>query len=407
MTFARIEEAIEAFAVGDFVVVVDDQDRENEGDLIVAAEKATAEKVGFMVRHTSGLICLPVIGERLDELRIPLMVRENTDRRNTAFTISVDYGPGTTTGISAGDRAATVAALIDRRTKPEEMTRPGHIFPLRYQPGGVLRRAGHTEAAVDLALLAGLYPAGLLAEIVTDDGEIARLPDLERFAKEHDLLMISIADLIAYRKARTVLVKRVSEARLPTEHGTFRAVGYESAVDDREHIALVMGEVGDGRDILVRVHSECLTGDTFGSLRCDCGMQLRDAIRQVGREGRGVVLYLRGHEGRGIGLGHKLAAYALQDQGRDTVQANEELGFPADARDYGVGAQILADLGVTTMRLMTNNPTKRAGIEGHGLSIVETVPLQVVPNDENRSYLRAKAVKLGHSLNLGEPDGSE
>jgi len=402
--FASIESAITAMGRGGFLVVVDDADRENEGDLIIAAEHATPARVGFMVRHTSGLICLPTLGERLDELQIPLMVTNNTDARRTAFTVSVDYGPGTTTGISAADRAATIAAMIDPATSPDQFTRPGHVFPLRYQAGGVLRRAGHTEAAVDLAVLAGLYPAGVLAEIVTDDGEIARLADLERFAKEHDLLVISIADLIAYRRKEEHLVKRISEARLPTRHGTFRAIGYESLIDGREHVALVMGDVAGTDGVLVRVHSECLTGDTFRSLRCDCGVQLEEAIHRVGEAGEGVVLYLRGHEGRGIGLGHKLAAYALQDQGRDTVQANEELGLPVDARDYGVGAQILADLGVTTMRLLTNNPTKRAGIEGYGLSIVETVPLQVTPTDENRSYLETKARKLGHILDLGGHD---
>lgn len=400
---ASIESAVAAFRKGEFLVVVDDADRENEGDLIIAAEHATPARIGFMVRHTSGLICLPVPGDRLDALQIPLMVANNTDAHRTAFTVSIDYGPATTTGISAADRSATIRAVVDANTPPEHFTRPGHVFPLRYQPGGVLRRAGHTEAAVDLAVLAGLYPAGVLAEIVTDDGEIARLNDLEVFAKQHGLLMITIADLIAYRRRREQLVQRTHEARLPTEHGVFRAVGYESLIDGRAHMALVMGEVAGAEDILVRVHSECLTGDTFGSLRCDCGRQLQEAIRFVGEEGRGVVLYLRGHEGRGIGLSHKLAAYSLQDNGRDTVQANEDLGLPVDARDYGVGAQILVDLGVSTMRLMTNNPTKRAGIEGYGLAITEVVPLQVTPNDENRRYLETKAHKLGHSIDLGEP----
>ena len=402
MMFVPVEEAISAFRDGEFLVVVDDEDRENEGDLIIAAQHATPARVGFMVRHTSGLICLPTTGERLDDLLIPMMVANNTDARRTAFTVSVDYGPGTTTGISAADRAATIAALVDPSVRPDSFTRPGHVFPLRCRPGGVLRRAGHTEAAVDLSLLAGLYPAGVLAEIVTDDGEIARLADLERFAKEHELRMISIADLIAYRRKGEVLVKRNSEARLPTEHGVFRAIAYESLVDDREHVALVIGDVTGNDGVLVRVHSECLTGDTFGSLRCDCGVQLQEAIRRVGEKGSGVVLYLRGHEGRGIGLGHKLAAYALQDQGRDTVQANEDLGLPVDARDYGVGAQILVDLGVTTMRLLTNNPKKRAGIEGYGLTIIETVPLQAATTNENRSYLETKARKLGHTLDLEE-----
>jgi 3,4-dihydroxy 2-butanone 4-phosphate synthase/GTP cyclohydrolase II len=400
--FAPIEGAISAFRKGEFVVVVDDADRENEGDLIIAAQHATPARVGFMVRHTSGLICLPALGERLDALQIPMMVANNTDARRTAFTVSVDYGPGTTTGISAADRAATIAALIDPAMPAGSFTRPGHVFPLRFQPGGVLRRAGHTEAAVDLAMLAGLYPAGVLAEIVTDDGEIARLADLESFAAEHGFLMISIADLIAYRRRQEKLVKRISEARLPTAHGVFRAIGYESLVDGREHIALVMGDVTGEEGVLVRVHSECLTGDTFGSLRCDCGLQLQEAIRLIGEAGAGVVLYLRGQEGRGIGLGHKLAAYALQDLGRDTVQANEDLGLPVDARDYGVGAQILVDLGVTTMRLLTNNPMKRAGIEGYGLEIVETLPLQVATTDENRSYLETKARKMGHTLEIGD-----
>lgn len=400
--FASIEGAIAAFRKGDFLVVVDDADRENEGDLIIAAQHATPARVGFMVRHTSGLICLPALGERLDALQIPMMVANNTDARRTAFTVSVDYGPGTTTGISAADRAATIAALIDPAMPAGSFTRPGHVFPLRFQPGGVLRRAGHTEAAVDLAMLAGLYPAGVLAEIVTDDGEIARLADLESFAAEHGLLMISIADLIAYRRRQEKLVKRISEARLPTAHGVFRAIGYESLVDGREHIALVMGDVTGEEGVLVRVHSECLTGDTFGSLRCDCGLQLQEAIRLIGEAGAGVVLYLRGQEGRGIGLGHKLAAYALQDLGRDTVQANEDLGLPVDARDYGVGAQILVDLGVTTMRLLTNNPMKRAGIEGYGLEIMETLPLQVAATDENRSYLETKARKMGHTLEIGD-----
>jgi len=400
MTFAPIEEAVAAVREGRFVIVVDDEDRENEGDLILAAEKATPQAIGFMVRHTSGIICVPMQGERLDQLRIPMMVTHNTDLRKTAFTVSVDYAPATTTGISARDRAATISAMVDNATAPEDLTRPGHIFPLRYQPGGVLRRAGHTEAAVDLATLAGLYPAGVLAEIVNEDGEVARLPDLERFAKEHELVMISIADLIAYRRKQQRLIRRGAEARLPTEFGVFRAIAYESLVDHREHLALVMGEVSGEENVLVRVHSECLTGDTLGSLRCDCGFQLRDAMRQIAREGRGVLLYLRGHEGRGIGLVHKLEAYALQDQGRDTVEANLELGLPTDARDYGVGAQILSDLGLSTLRLMTNNPTKRAGIEGYGLEIVETVPLEIAPNPENLAYLTTKAVKLGHQLHL-------
>jgi 3,4-dihydroxy 2-butanone 4-phosphate synthase / GTP cyclohydrolase II len=402
MSFASIEDAVAAFARGEFVVVVDDADRENEGDLIVAAEKVTPEQIAFMVRHTSGLICLPVIGERLDELRLPLMVSENTDARRTAFTVSVDYIPATTTGISAADRAATIRAVVDRRTGPGDLARPGHIFPLRYREGGVLKRAGHTEAAVDLARLAGLYPAGALCELVNDDGTMARLPELERFAGAHGLVLISIADLIAYRRHREKLVRRVAEASLPTEFGQFRAVGYESLVDGAHHVALVRGDLASARDALVRVHSECLTGDVFGSRRCDCGYQLHDALRQVAAAGCGVVLYLRGHEGRGIGLLHKLAAYALQESGRDTVEANEDLGLPVDARDYGIGAQILVDLGVTSMRLLTNNPAKRAGLEGYGLSITERVPLQTRPTAENRRYLATKAAKMGHLIDLGD-----
>jgi 3,4-dihydroxy 2-butanone 4-phosphate synthase/GTP cyclohydrolase II len=404
MTFAPIEHAIKAMADGQMVVVVDDADRENEGDLIIAAEFATPEQIGFMIRHTTGIICLPALGERLDDLRIPMMVTESTDRRHTAFTISIDYQHGTTTGISPGDRTATIRALVDESTRPEDLGRPGHVFPLRYRPGGVLVRAGHTEAAIDLVQLADLYPAAALAEIVTDDGEPARLPYLREFAAEHELELISIADLIEYRRRNEQLVVRSSEARLPTAFGEFRAVGYESLVDGREHVAMVMGDVDGKEDVLVRVHSECLTGDTFTSLRCDCGIQLGEALRRIGEEGEGILLYIRGHEGRGIGLVHKLAAYALQDQGRDTVEANLELGFPADARDYGVGAQILSDLGVTTMRLMTNNPTKRAGIEGYGLTITQTMPLEAAPNPENMDYLRAKADRMGHLLHLPEVD---
>ncbi len=408
MSFAPIEDVIAAVRRGDIVIVVDDADRENEGDLILAAEKADPTKLGFMIRYSSGIICLPLIGERLDELRLPLMVTENTDVRHTAFTVSIDSRKNTTTGISAADRAATIAAVLDPVTEPEDLTRPGHIFPLRYQPGGVLKRAGHTEAAVDLARLAGLYPAGVLAEVVNDDGTVAQLPELQEFARRHGLLVGSIADLIAYRRRRDRLVRRVSEAVIPSQFGDFRAVGYESLVDGREHVALVKGDVAGKEAVLVRVHSECLTGDVFGSMRCDCGYQLREALAKIEAEGEGVLLYIRGHEGRGIGLLHKLAAYALQEGGRDTVEANEELGLPVDSRDYGVGAQILTDLGISTMRLLTNNPTKRAGIEGYGLSIVERVPLETRATEYNRSYLRTKATKLGHLLGIdedGERDG--
>jgi 3,4-dihydroxy 2-butanone 4-phosphate synthase / GTP cyclohydrolase II len=403
--FSPVEEAIEDIRDGRMVIVVDDADRENEGDLIIAAEKITPEALAFMVRHTSGVVCMPVVGSRLDELEIPLMVADATDSQRTAFTVSVDVLHGTTTGISAADRAATIRAMIDRDTRPSDLMRPGHVFPLRYREGGVLKRAGHTEAAVDLARLAGLYPAGVLCEIVNEDGTMARLTDLVRFARQHRLRIISIADLIRYRRRSEHLVRQVAEARIPTLYGEFRAVAYESTVDDRVHVAMVMGEVGDGTDILVRVHSECLTGDVFHSMRCDCGTQLDDALGKIGAAGRGVLLYIRGHEGRAIGLPHKLRAYRLQEDGRDTVEANVELGFEPDPRDYGIGAQILHDLGVRTMRLLTNNPAKRAGLEGYGLSIVERVPLETTPTPENLAYLRAKREKLGHLLsNLEEED---
>jgi 3,4-dihydroxy 2-butanone 4-phosphate synthase/GTP cyclohydrolase II len=405
--FASIPEAIEEIRQGRMVIVVDDADRENEGDLIMAAERVTPEAIAFIVRHTSGVICMPVVGERLDELEIPLMVAANTDSRRTAFTVSVDARTGVTTGISAADRARTIRAMIDPATQAEDLSRPGHIFPLRYREGGVLKRAGHTEAAVDLARLAGLYPAGVLCETVNEDGTMARLPDLMVFAKTHGLTLISIADLIAYRRRHEILVAKVAEATIPTLFGEFRSIAYESTVDGRTHVALVMGEMGDGADVLTRVHSECLTGDVFGSLRCDCGDQLERAMQLIGDEGRGVILYIRGHEGRAIGIAHKLRAYELQERGRDTVEANLELGFPADQRDYGTGAQILYDLGVRSMRLLTNNPEKRAGLEGHGLAIVERLPLQTDPTPQNVGYLRAKREKLGHLLDLPEVDGAE
>ena len=401
MTFAPIEKIIEATARGSMVIMVDDEDRENEGDLIVAADKATPEQIGFMLRHTSGIICMPVIGERLDELKLPMMVTRNTDVRRTAFTVSIDAKEGTSTGISATDRWRTIQAVVNPDSKPEDLARPGHMYPLRYEPGGVLRRAGHTEAGVDLAKLAGLYPAAALAEVMNDDGTVAKLDDLMLFADQHHLLIGTIADLIAYRRQEEKLVERVVEARVPTDYGTFTAVGFRSLIDDRQHMAFVMGDIGEGEDVLTRVHSECLTGDVFGSLRCDCGDQLDAALQKVAEEGRGVVLYIRGHEGRGIGLLHKLAAYRLQDEGLDTVDANVNLGLPVDARDYGVGAQILYDLGVRSMRLMTNNPTKRVAIEGYGLSISEQVPLTVTPSQENAEYLRTKATRLGHDLDVG------
>ncbi len=402
MTFTAVERAIDAVKRGEFVVVVDDEDRENEGDLIIAAERMTPEKMAFMIRYTSGVICLPLEGDRLDELELPLMVSgtENTEGQRTAFTVSVDARAGTTTGISAADRCATVHALIDGATTKADLARPGHIFPLRYREGGVLKRAGHTEAAVDLARLAGAYPAGVLAEIVNDDGTMQRRPELEAFAAEHDLVLVTIADLIRFRRHHEKLVRRVSEARIPTQYGDFTAHVFESLLDNTEHLAFVRGVVAGQENVLVRVHSECLTGDVFGSLRCDCGVQLDRALEKVAAEGQGVVVYLRGHEGRGIGLGHKLRAYSLQDQGRDTVEANLELGFPVDSREYGIGAQILVDLGVTTMRLMTNNPKKYGGIEGYGLEITERVPVQTVPTDENIAYLRAKQDKLGHLLGI-------
>ena len=400
--FTQIESAIDAVRRGELVVVVDDADRENEGDLIMAAEQANRESLAFMIRHTSGVICMPLEGYRLDELALPLMVANNTESQRTAFTVSVDAVHGTTTGISAADRATTIRTQRDPRTRAEDLARPGHIFPLRYREGGVLKRAGHTEAAVDLARLAGCYPAGVLAEVVNDDGTMARLPRLEAFAAEHRLQIISIADLIRYRRHREKLVRRVSEARIPTRHGEFTAYVYESLLDGVEHLAFVRGEVTGTPNVLVRVHSECLTGDVFGSLRCDCGVQLDLALERVAAADQGVVVYLRGHEGRGIGLGHKLRAYSLQDQGRDTVEANVELGFPADSREYGIGSQILVDLGITTMRVMTNNPAKYGGLEGYGLEIVERVPLRAEPNDENISYLRTKRDKLGHLLDIDD-----
>jgi 3,4-dihydroxy 2-butanone 4-phosphate synthase/GTP cyclohydrolase II len=403
--FSSIPEAIEEIKQGRLVIVVDDADRENEGDLIMAAERVTPEAIAFIVRHTSGVICMPVIGDRLDELEIPLMVASNTDTRRTAFTVSVDARSGVTTGISAADRARTIRTVIDPATEAADLSRPGHIFPLRYREGGVLKRAGHTEAAVDLARLAGLYPAGVLCETVNEDGSMARLPDLVIFARTHGLTIISIADLIEYRRRHEVLVSKVAEAVIPTQLGEFRSIAYESTVDDRTHVALVMGDMGDGAGVLTRVHSECLTGDVFGSLRCDCGGQLDRAMELIATEGRGVVLYIRGHEGRAIGITHKLRAYELQDQGRDTVEANLELGFAPDQRDYGIGAQILYDLGVRSMRLLTNNPEKRAGLDGHGLSIDERIPLQTAPTAQNVGYLRAKREKLGHLLDLPEADG--
>ncbi|MCM3925208.1 bifunctional 3,4-dihydroxy-2-butanone-4-phosphate synthase/GTP cyclohydrolase II [Frankia sp. AiPs1] len=398
VTFASIEDAIVEIAAGRPLVVVDDADRENEGDLIFAAEAATPELVAFMTRYTSGVICVPMDAVDTDRLELDQMVPHNTERMGTAFTITVDAREGVSTGISAADRARTIRLLADPDTVPGDLSRPGHIFPLQAKDGGVLRRPGHTEAAVDLARLAGLRPAGTICEIVNDDGTMARLPELAAFAREHGLLLISIADLIAYRRRTEKQVVRVAEATIPTSYGTFRAVGFRNILDGVEHIALIRGELGDGEDVLVRVHSECLTGDVFGSRRCDCGTQLDAALRMIAAEGRGVVLYVRGHEGRGIGLMHKLRAYQLQDAGHDTVDANLALGLPADARDYGTGAQILVDLGVRGLRLLSNNPTKRAGLEGYGLRIVELIGMPVTQTPENLRYLTTKRDRMGHVL---------
>jgi 3,4-dihydroxy 2-butanone 4-phosphate synthase / GTP cyclohydrolase II len=398
--FATVEQAVADIAAGKPVVVVDDADRENEGDLIFAAEMATPELVAFMVRYTSGYICVPMTDADCDRLELPPMYHTNQDKRGTAYTVSVDAREGVSTGISAHDRAHTMRLLADPASTAADFTRPGHIVPLRAKSGGVLRRPGHTEAAVDLCRLAGLRPSGVLCEIVSQKSveDMARLDELEVFAAEHDLSLISIADLIAYRRRHERQVERLAEARIPTQHGVFRAVGYTSLIDGTDHLALVRGDIGDGDDVLVRVHSECLTGDVLGSLRCDCGPQLEAALSAVAAEGRGVVLYVRGHEGRGIGLMHKLQAYELQDNGEDTVDANLRLGLPADARDYGSGAQILADLGVRSMRLLTNNPTKRAGLEGYGLSIVARVPLPARVTRDNLRYLVAKRDRMGHDL---------
>ncbi len=399
----NIEKAITKFAQGEILIVVDDEDRENEGDLIMAAEYATPEKIAFFLAHTSGLICVPMVGERLDQLGIPLMAEVNTEAQRTAFTVSVDFRHGTTTGISAGDRAATILSLIDPATRPEDLAKPGHIFPLRYREGGVLKRAGHTEASIDLCRAAHLYPAAVLAEVISQDKQtMARAPELAKLAKEFDLGIITIADLVRYRNRKEKLVRRIAEAEIPTQYGDFACVAFESVLDGEHHIALVKGDITDKDNVLVRVHSECLTGDVFGSLRCDCGEQLANALEMVANEGVGVVVYLRGHEGRGIGIAHKLRAYRLQEHGRDTVDANIELGLPVDSREYGIGAQILVDLGITTMRLMTNNPAKYGGLEGFGLEIVERVPIQSVPRPQNIDYLKTKREKMGHLLDAIE-----
>lgn len=397
MALASIEAAIQDFREGKFVVVVDDEDRENEGDLTMAAEKVTPEAINFMARHGRGLICLPVVGKRLDELQIPMMVSDNTSSFGTAFTVSIDAKNGTTTGISAQDRALTVLAVIDPETKPEDIARPGHIFPLRAKEGGVLVRTGQTEAAVDLSRLAGLYPAGVICEIMKEDGTMARMPDLEIFAQEHGIKIVSVAQLIEYRMRYDTLIHRVAEAKLPTTYGDFVVIAYKSQVDSNHHVALVRGDVNTDDPVLVRVHSECLTGDVFASVRCDCGDQLRLSIQRVADEGRGVVVYMR-QEGRGIGLHNKLKAYELQDGGLDTVEANEALGFEPDLRNYGIGAQILKNLGIKKLKLLTNNPRKIVGLDGYDLQVVERVPIVIAPNPNNLAYLTTKRTKMGHLI---------
>jgi 3,4-dihydroxy 2-butanone 4-phosphate synthase/GTP cyclohydrolase II len=393
-----IERAVADIRAGKAVVVVDDEHRENEGDLVFAASKATPELLAFMIRYSSGVICVPMEGAALDRLGIPLMTPYNRERMRTAYTISVDARHGISTGISAADRAHTVRVLVDSATEPYEVVQPGHVFPLRYREGGVLVRPGHTEASVDLARMAGLNPAGVIAELVNDDGTMKRGHQLREFADEHDLALVAIEDLIRYRRRHERQVQRIAQTRLPTAYGTFAAYGYHNAVDQTEQLALVYGDIGDGTDVVVRLHSECLTGDVLGSLRCDCGPQLDAALRSVVAHGRGVVVYLKGHEGRGIGLLHKLRAYSLQDAGHDTVDANLELGLPADSRDYGTGAQILDDLGVTSVRLLTNNPAKRTGLEAYGITVRERMPIPVTPTAENLRYLQAKRDRMGHDL---------
>ncbi len=403
MGLATIPEAIEDVKAGKFVIVVDDEDRENEGDLVIAAEKVTPEAINFMAMYGRGLICMPVTGERLDTLRIPMMVSNNTAKFGTPFAVAVEAREGTTTGISAADRAKTVQVMVDPDTRPEDILMPGHMFPLRAREGGVLARAGQTEATVDLARLAGLRPAGVLCEIMNEDGTMARIPQLEKIAKKFDLKIVSVADLIAYRRRHEKLVERVTETKLPTRYGDFIAIAYKSDIDPAEHVALVMGDLSGEEPVLVRVHSECLTGDVFGSMRCDCGEQLDLAMKRIADEGRGVLLYMR-QEGRGIGFHNKLRAYALQDNGLDTVEANVSLGFAPDLRDYGIGAQILVDLGLKEIRFLTNNPKKIIGFQGYGLEVVEQIPIIAKPNPYNIDYLETKKNKMGHLLELPEID---
>lgn len=400
MPLATIQEAIEDIRSGKFIIIVDDEGRENEGDLVIAAEKVTPEAINFMAKNARGLICISLTPERVDELKIPMMVRHNTSHFDSAFTVSVEARHKVTTGISAADRAATVRVLIDPVTKPEDIAYPGHMFPLRARKGGVLVRAGHTEASVDITRLAGLYPAAVICEVMNDDGTMARLPDLETMAERMGIKIISVAQLIAYRRRHDKLVQRIAEAHLPTRYGEFTAIAYRSVIDPDEHVALVKGNIINGDEpVLVRVHSECLTGDVFGSLRCDCGEQIHMALQAIQKEGRGIFLYMR-QEGRGIGLHNKIKAYALQDGGLDTVEANIQLGFPPDLRDYGIGAQILIDLGVKDMRLLTNNPKKVVGLDGYGLRVAEIVPIQAAPHPENKRYLAAKKHKMGHLLDV-------
>ena len=401
MPLSPVEEAIAEFKEGKIVIIVDDEDRENEGDLAMAAEKVTPEAINFMARYGRGLICVPLVVERLKQLQLPMMVQDNTARLSTAFTVSVDALNGTTTGISAYDRATTVKALLDDRTMPEDLARPGHVFPLRYMKGGVLVRAGQTEAVVDLARLAGLQPAGVICEIMASDGAMAQMPDLERLAEDQDLRIVTVADIIAYRRQHEKLIERVAQARLPTAHGKFKAVSYRSIVDKDEHVALVMGDISSEEPTLVRVHSECLTGDVFGSTRCDCGQQAQLALKAIGLQGKGVFLYMR-QEGRGIGIHNKLKAYDLQDHGLDTVDANIHLGFAPDVRHYGVGAQILVDLGVGKIELLTNNPRKVVGLESFGLEIVKRVPIIASSNSDNIRYLETKRNRMGHLLDLDD-----
>ncbi len=395
--FARIEDALDAIRAGKMIIVVDDEDRENEGDLTIAAEKITPDVINFMARYGRGLICLSMTPERLDELEIPLMVSQNSSRFDTGFCVTIEAKERTSTGISAADRAATVLAAIDPATRAVDLARPGHMFPLRSRTGGVMVRAGQTEAAVDLARIAGLYPAGVICEIMNEDGTMARVPQLRKFARRHGLLMITVADLINYRLSTESLVKRVASAKMPTDYGDFRVYAFESYVDQQTHVALVRGDLGDGKDVLVRVHSSCLTGDGLHSIRCDCGAQLDAAMEKIAAEGRGILLYLN-QEGRGIGLANKIRAYELQDEGFDTVEANERLGFKPDQRDYGIGVQILRELGVRSMRLLSNNPRKLVGIEGYGLSVSEWMPLEIPASDSTRRYLKTKKEKLGHKL---------